>query len=86
MKNNYPIPQNFAPTQEDTERVAKFINSKLSTKRVVSVNGIPMDKDGNVTKTEPSPALEKIMKATAEQQRKQPTTINPLRERSEQKM
>ena len=49
----YPVPEEvFVPSKEDVERAAKFINSKLRNKRVVSCNGIPADENGNVIHTE----------------------------------
>ncbi|MDR1226277.1 MAG: hypothetical protein LBK47_05185 [Prevotellaceae bacterium] len=44
----YEKPQLFQPTPEEIERVAKYLNSKLTTKRVTSVNGVPVDKNGNI--------------------------------------
>jgi hypothetical protein len=38
----------YIPAREEVERAAKFINSRLTEKRVISVNGIPVDDNGNV--------------------------------------
>jgi hypothetical protein len=43
--------ENFQPAPEDVERVARYLNSRLKRKRVTSVNGVPVDENGNIKKT-----------------------------------
>ena len=45
--NEYPAPEMAKITPLEVERASKFINSKLTTKRVVSCNGVPVDSVGN---------------------------------------
>jgi hypothetical protein len=44
----YDRPAIYVPTREEIEQAAKFINFRLTEKRVISVNGIPVDENGNV--------------------------------------
>jgi hypothetical protein len=44
----YEQPAVYIPTRAEVERAAKFINSRLTERRVISVNGIPVDENGNV--------------------------------------
>jgi len=47
--SKYPKPKLFKPTEQEAAQAAKWLNSRLTTKRVSYVNGIPIDINGNVS-------------------------------------
>ncbi|MDR1227292.1 MAG: toprim domain-containing protein [Prevotellaceae bacterium] len=75
----YEKPQLFQPTPEDIGRVAKYLNSKLTTKRVTSVNGVPVDKNGNIKTTKPKVDVDVFKQISIKNFLKQ-NNIAPLRD------